>query len=71
VSERTGQEAPLWRIRYDNATIGEEDLEMFEVEEAVMLYESNVTAPQHQHPSARQELAAKIRNRKECVCVRV
>ena len=40
---------------------------MFEVEEAVMLYVNNVSAPQHQ--SARQELAAKIRNRKVFCCL--
>jgi hypothetical protein len=27
VDERTGEMAPLWRIRYDDARIGEEDLE--------------------------------------------
>lgn len=33
VSEKTGQTAPLWRITYDDKALGEEDMEMHEVEE--------------------------------------
>ena len=50
VDERTGEMAPLWRIRYDDTRIGEEDLELSEVEEAIELYGKDTKAPSHHSP---------------------
>jgi len=62
VDERTGEMAPLWRIRYDDAGIGEEDLELSEVEEAIELYDKDMKTLAQQHhlaptsdPSTQQE----------------
>ena len=41
-SNDKGEPAPLWRIRYDDDRIGEEDLELAEVEEALELYNKSM-----------------------------
>jgi hypothetical protein len=53
--EQTGEPAALWRIRYDNERIGEEDLELSEVEEALELLGKDMKvatqSPQHAEKS--------------------
>ena len=41
VSEFTKMPAALWRVRYDSADIGEEDLELVELEDAMRAYNSD------------------------------
>ena len=41
-SEHSNRPAALWRVVYDNLAIGQEDLEDFEVEEAVQVYQLEV-----------------------------
>ena len=41
VSEFTKLPAALWRVRYDSADIGEEDLELVELEDAMRAYNSD------------------------------
>ena len=65
----------MWRIRYDDSRIGEEDLELSEVIEALELYDKNMTAP---HPAFSTSataagaavIAASSGSVCVCVCVR-
>ena len=43
-SEFTGQDAALWRIKFDIETLGEEDLEEVEVDDAIEAQECNARA---------------------------
>lgn len=43
-SEFTGQDAALWHIKFDIETLGEEDLEEVEVDDAIEAHECNAWA---------------------------
>ena len=47
ISEFTGKPEALWRIKFDDSSMGEEDLEWVEVEDAISNYQRKARYPNH------------------------
>ena len=65
VSEFTKLPAALWRVRYDSADMGEEDLELVELEDAMRAYNSDSWSGSFTGKSLKQHGNSKIKKKQD------